>query len=276
MTYRDFIADPTRQPSVVVHRGAWHKAPENSLLAIDRAIVAGHEIVEIDVRKSADGCFFLLHDDTLARMTGHDVVPETMTLAALTSLSLRDRDGGPDNLATDEKLPGLRDVFALTKGRIFIDLDIKHPHMLPEVIAVAREMGVEQEVDFKADLKTPEHLNWIRDEVVPHGVPFMAKTNFDVPAELDLLFQLKPFMSEIMFGRLAQVSALRPRLAEGGIALWYNSLDAVSSDGFTDTAALTDPEGIWGRLIDAGISVVQTDYPDAFKAFVNARASQAA
>lgn len=271
MTYRDFIADPSRRPAVVVHRGAWRTAPENSLLAIENAIKAGHEIVEIDVRKSADGGFFLLHDDTLARMTGHDVVPETMTLADLTRLSLRDKDGGPANATTDEKLPGLRGVFALTRGRIFIDLDIKHPHMLPEVAALAREMGVDQQVDVKADLRSTDHLDWIREAVVPHGVPFMAKTHFDFPTELELLFELGPFMSEISFARLEQVSDARRPLAEAGIALWYNSLDAVSSDGLTDTAALADAEGVWGRLIDAGISVVQTDYPDEFKAFVEKR-----
>jgi glycerophosphoryl diester phosphodiesterase len=271
MNYRDFIADPDRDCAVAVHRGCWREAPENSLLAIEKAIGKGYEIVEIDVRRSADGGYFLLHDDTLARMTGNDVVPETLSLAELRAIRLRDGDGGAGAALTGETIPDLRDVFALTRGRIFIDLDIKHPHMLPEVAALAREMGVDQEVDVKAYLKTAADLAWINEAVVPHGVPFMAKTHMAKPDELDLLFALGPFMSEIMFGTLSQVSGMRSRLADAGIALWYNSLDGVSSDGFTDTAALRDPEGIWGRLIDAGISTIQTDYPDEFKAFVAAR-----
>ncbi len=35
--------------------------------------------------------------------------------------------------------------------------------------------------------------------------------------------------------------------------------DGVACCGFTDTAALTRPDEIWGGLIGAGVSVVQTD-----------------
>ena len=70
MKYIDHIADPTRPCAIVAHRGAWHQAPENSLAAIENAIAAGYDIVEVDIRQSADGGLFLLHDDTLERMAG--------------------------------------------------------------------------------------------------------------------------------------------------------------------------------------------------------------
>ncbi|MDE1995594.1 MAG: glycerophosphodiester phosphodiesterase family protein [Rhizobiaceae bacterium] len=274
MKYIDYIADPARACAVIAHRGAWHTAPENSLLAIEKAILAGHEVVEIDIRRSADGEFFLLHDDTLERMTGLDQVPETLTLQQLTSLTLRDRDGRANNRMTDEKLPSLKQVFELTRGRIFIDLDIKHVEMLPEVIACARSMGVEGEVDFKADLRTRDDLAWIRGAVEPYGVPFMAKTHLettDAETQTDLLFQLSPFMCEIYFDRLEQLAERKSRFREAGIALWVNTLDPVACAGFTDTAALKDPEAIWGSLIDAGVSAIQTDEPQALKTYLDNR-----
>ena len=87
---------------MVVHRGLWEAAPENSLLAVERAIAAGHPVVEIDVRRTADGGLVLLHDETFARMADDDRAPEAMTLAEIAGLRLRDRDGGSGNAPTGE------------------------------------------------------------------------------------------------------------------------------------------------------------------------------
>lgn len=57
------------------------------------------------------------------------------------------------------------------------------------------------------------------------------------------------------------------------MALWVNTLDSVACAGFTDTAALLDPDAVWGRLIDAGISVIQTDEAAALKSYLAARRS---
>lgn len=276
MSYFDHIANPDRSCAIVAHRGAWHGAPENSLLAIERAIEARCEIVEIDIRKSADGHFFLLHDDTLTRMAGIDRVPESMTLAELTALTLRTRDGGEANAMTAEHLPSLEEVFEVTRGRIFIDLDIKHVDMLPEVIAAAEAAGVADEVDFKADLRTARDFDWIRQSVLPHGVPFMAKTHLEAPdaaLQASLLFDLSPFMCEIYFDRIGQLAERRASFEEAGIALWVNTLDSVACAGFTDTAAFKDPQAIWGTLIDAGVSAIQTDEIEALRKYLDARSN---
>jgi len=274
-SYADHIADPDRSCAIVVHRGVWRAAPENSLLAIERAISAGYEVVEIDIRRSSDGELFLLHDDTLERMAGLNREPETLTLQQLSSLKLRNRDGGATNEFTDERLPSLKEVFDLTRDRIFIHLDVKHREMIPDVIACARSMGVDQQVDFWGDLRNHQDLSWIREKVESHGVPFMAKTRLnaaDAASQLDLLFKLNPFLCEIYFDRLEQVVGQAALFQERGIALWVNTLDSVSCAGFTDTAALKDPDAIWGRLIDAGVSAIQTDEPEALRAYIGARA----
>ncbi|NKJ34205.1 glycerophosphodiester phosphodiesterase family protein [Rhizobium sp. SG570] len=274
-SYVDHIADPDRSCAIVVHRGVWRAAPENSLLAIERAISAGYEVVEIDIRRSSDGELFLLHDDTLERMAGLNREPETLTLQQLSSLKLRNRDGGATNEFTGERLPSLKEVFDLTRDRIFIHLDVKHREMIPDVIACARSMGVDQQVDFWGDLRNHQDLSWIREKVEPHGVPFMAKTRLnaaDAASQLDLLFKLNPFLCEIYFDRLEQVVGQAALFQERGIALWVNTLDSVSCAGFTDTAALKDPDAIWGRLIDAGVSAIQTDEPKALRAYIGARA----
>jgi hypothetical protein len=274
VSYREFIADKTRDCAVVAHRGIWRHAPENSLSAIERSIEAGYDVVEIDVRRSADDGLFLLHDDTLERMAGLDQRPEELASGDLAVLRLRDRDGGEDNAFTLEKLPSLAEVFELTRGRIFIHLDVKEREVIPDVIALAEAMGVEQEVDFWASLKTERDLGWIEKTILPHEVLFLAKTRLNVPGaatQLALLHDLSPAVCEIYFDRLDELTALKDLTRNTGMALWVNTLDSVACAGFTDTAALADPDAVWGRLIDAGISVIQTDEAAALKSYLAAR-----
>ena len=272
MNYTDYVRSPNRDCAVVAHRGIWRDAPENSLPAIEAAIRAGADIVEIDVRRSADGGLFLLHDETLLRMAGIDEAPEALSSAQLAGLTLRNRDGGENNAMTGERLPSLQQLFDLTRDRIFLHLDVKDRAVVPDVIACARDLDVESQVDFWGNLRTPEDLAWVRETVSPYGVLFMAKSRIGAThaeAELDLLFQLAPAVCEVCFDRVEDIAALHAR--QTGMALWANTLDSVAFAGFTDTAAMQDPDAIWGRLIEAGVSLIQTDEPVALKSYLASR-----
>lgn len=56
-------------PLWIAHRGAGKLAPENTLAAFRLGAAHGHTAFECDVKLSADGVPFLLHDDTLERTT---------------------------------------------------------------------------------------------------------------------------------------------------------------------------------------------------------------
>ena len=56
---------------LIGHRGAAALAPENTLAGIARAAAAGVDMVELDVKLTADGVPILMHDDDLRRTTGH-------------------------------------------------------------------------------------------------------------------------------------------------------------------------------------------------------------
>jgi glycerophosphoryl diester phosphodiesterase len=271
MRYKDFLADTTRPCSVVAHRGDWRDAPENSLLAIERAIAMGCTVVEIDVRRTADGDFVLLHDDDLMRTAGVTAVPEEINSADLTRLPLRNRDGGIDNGFTGQLLPRLVDVFALTRDRIFIHLDIKHRAVIGEVIALAQAMGVDQQVDVWADVATEADVDWVEQTVLSPGIAFVARTRLEQASgstQLELMFGLRPDVCELSFSRLGQVTALQQRFAAGRVPLWVNTLDSVASPGFTDSAALQDPAAVWGALLAAGFSSIQTDEMVALRRFL--------
>ena len=56
-------------PRWIAHRGAGKLAPENTLAAFRVGASFGYRMFECDVKLSADGIPFLLHDDTLQRTT---------------------------------------------------------------------------------------------------------------------------------------------------------------------------------------------------------------
>lgn len=60
---------PWPYPRWIAHRGAGKLAPENTLAAFRVGAVHGYRMFECDVKLSADGVPFLLHDDTLNRTT---------------------------------------------------------------------------------------------------------------------------------------------------------------------------------------------------------------
>ncbi|HSC75671.1 MAG TPA: glycerophosphodiester phosphodiesterase family protein, partial [Pseudomonadales bacterium] len=55
---------------LIAHRGYQRHYPENSPLAITKAIECGAQFIEIDVQFSADGIPLLYHDDDLKRISG--------------------------------------------------------------------------------------------------------------------------------------------------------------------------------------------------------------
>src|SRR5687767_13013785 len=59
-------------PVLVAHRGDPTHYPENSLAGMRAALAAGAQAIEFDLQLTADGIPVLMHDESLARVTGVD------------------------------------------------------------------------------------------------------------------------------------------------------------------------------------------------------------
>jgi len=60
---------PGSEIEIVAHRGANRQGPENTFASAKKAIQYGADYVEIDIRRSMDGVYFIIHDRTLDRTT---------------------------------------------------------------------------------------------------------------------------------------------------------------------------------------------------------------
>ena len=96
-------------PRWIAHRGAGRLAPENTLAAFALGHAQGYRMFECDVRLSADGQPFLLHDDRLERTT--DGTGEALALS-WAALSRLDAGAWHSPRFAGERLPTLGEVLA--------------------------------------------------------------------------------------------------------------------------------------------------------------------
>jgi hypothetical protein len=131
----------------IAHRAAWYLGyPENSIESIKAAIAHGIDIVEIDVRRSADGVLCLFHDSEVDRTTNGTGKIEQLTWDYIQSLYLKN-DGCARSLRqglSKEHPVSLKELFNHPdiNGRIIFNMD-KDPFLYKEsVLALAREAGI--------------------------------------------------------------------------------------------------------------------------------------
>lgn len=127
-------------PRASAHRGDSYTFRENTLPAVRSAIAKGADVVEVDVRLTADGDVVVLHDPTLARLW---LDPRPIAEVPTSDLA---GFGGPD-----ERPPLLAEVlplFADAPSRLVIDMD--DARFAAPAHAVATASGVV--VDWCGDL----------------------------------------------------------------------------------------------------------------------------
>lgn len=108
-TSEQLFADgaPWPYPRWVAHRGAGKLAPENTLAAFRLGAAHGYRMFECDVKLSADGVPFLLHDATLNRTTNGRGDAGALTWSQLSQL---DAGGWHSRVFAGEPLASLEAV----------------------------------------------------------------------------------------------------------------------------------------------------------------------
>jgi glycerophosphoryl diester phosphodiesterase len=99
-------------------------APENSLSALRAAILLGVDIVETDVRLTADGEIVILHDRSVDRTFEGSGDINTLTLAEAQSLTMHANPSLGGDFSC-ERLPTLAELMAIAAGRIVVELEVK-------------------------------------------------------------------------------------------------------------------------------------------------------
>ena len=74
------------KPAVIAHRGGWGLWPENTIYAFQGATEMGVDVLDFDVRATADGVLVVLHDERVDRTTNGEGSVQDLTWAELQEL----------------------------------------------------------------------------------------------------------------------------------------------------------------------------------------------
>ena len=128
---------------IAAHRGDSGYAPENSLSSIQSAIDEQVDTVELDVMLTADGEMVLHHDQTLKRSVG---IPMKVSEVSYDILKMFDIGSKKSEIFKGEYIPTLREALELSKGHIYVLLDIKDygdaEILVPKVVALVEELDM--------------------------------------------------------------------------------------------------------------------------------------
>ena len=132
-----------RRVLVVAHRGGSAAAPENTLGALQTAVDAGADAIEVDVLPSRDGHPVVHHDERLLRTAGVDVAVWDVDLRDLRRLDVGAWFGPR---WAGERLPTLEDVVAALPSNVGLVADFKHgeerfPGLGRRVAEIVRPLG---------------------------------------------------------------------------------------------------------------------------------------
>ena len=257
-----------KQVLVCAHRGSWRgNVIQNTTIAYKAALMLGADIVETDTTASRDGVVFSLHDGVEGILFGAPRNATKLTAAQIEAFHPLNALGEPSThsvqrlsavcefLCHDELVNVDR---AWRAKDLVLPLLDRYPHMRRQAI-----------------LKAPPDCKALYEQLDGHPVKYMfmpiCRSMKDVETALSYK-EINTVGIELIAttpqDELYQDEAVRAIHAMG-LFCWVNSLTL--ADFYPETALFGDldddisiwegPERGWGRLIDKGIDVIQTDWP---------------
>ncbi|MGQ0539403.1 MAG: glycerophosphodiester phosphodiesterase [Gemmatimonadaceae bacterium] len=122
--YRGTLVAQPRQPLVFAHRGFGDHAPDNSLLAVERALASGMDGVDVDGQLTSDGELIVFHDLSVDRLTSGTGRVRDKTLAEMLALDLAPAF---DSNMTGAFVKTFEDFVRTAKGKGILMVELKVP-----------------------------------------------------------------------------------------------------------------------------------------------------
>lgn len=182
--------NPTGRLMVCAHRGDYNiYYPENSLEGCLSAILAGADMLEVDLKTTLDGELVLMHDPTLTRTTnlsllreaGEDWMPASDVIADWTLREIRRLRLMLRGEVTEYAVPTLRELIRIAKDRVFITLDHVPFFKWEDAYALIREQRAYRTVliPYNYNLETVYAIQCQVRRQTGYNLPFFAGVVID-------------------------------------------------------------------------------------------------
>ena len=260
------LFESRKQKKILIagHRGNWGGSiAPNTIASYEAALMLGADIIEADIVMSKDGKFFAYHSGEEKGCFGIDSSIYDLTSSEIEKLRYR-------NSLYEEINQGVNymdDVLEYLRGRCFINIDrgwkkgwrqilnyLKSKNMLDQIILKCppeKELLLEieenaQEIMYMGIIRTPEQYELIKSfkKVNTVAMEINYESNNQAVASVDFINQVH----------------------NDKLLAWCNSLNVNTSKnlagGYDDSISIMKgPEYGWGKLIDKGYDIIQTDWP---------------
>lgn len=253
-----FFKQAGSRPLVIAHRGGAGLWPENTLYAFARAQALGVDVIELDVRSTADGTLVVFHDATVGRTTDGAGRVAEKTLAELKRLDAGygwSPDGGRTFPLRGSGLtvPTLDEVFAaLPRMKFNIEPKPESPSPVQPLCRSIREHGMFERVVVGSFSQTI--IDEFRRECP--GVATSAST-----AEVRKFLAL--YKTGLGEAYSPAMQALQVPESAGGVRVLTGDFIVAAHGRNLQVHAWTINEMVeMRRLLDMGVDGIMTDYPD--------------
>ncbi len=248
MSERRFSQEAERL--VVAHRGASVAQAENTLPAFEEAVAAGADVVEFDVRMTADDVAVVMHDADVERTTDGAGLVRDLHLRELKQLRIRTSDGSFTGV------PTLEEALGVLSGRAAVDIEIKNIPGEPDFDG-SRESAVE------ATLEALGSVAFVGSVLIssfnPLSIAHSRASAPDVPTGLLTTEDVDPRVA-LGFARDQGHGWVLP-FAEGVLRAGPSVADEAHAAGMRLGTWITDDPDTVLRLWGAGVDAVATNDP---------------
>ena len=258
------------------HRGNWGGSiVPNTIGAYEAALKLGADIIESDILMSKDGVFFAYHSGEEKGTFHIDRSLYDMTADEILGLSFYNSMYEK----VDEKVNRMDDVLDHFKGRCFFNIDRGWKRGWTNTLTYLRN----RKMDDQLILKCPPEKELMQavEEIVPNMM-YMGIIRTVEDYELVRSFKrLNTVAVEINYNTLDEPvasEAFLDKVHRDGLLAWANALKINSAKnlagGLDDNVSIIHgPEYGWGKLIDKGYDIIQTDWPSLVVDYIKTKRS---
>lgn len=272
MKYDDFVKS-AKKTLVAAHRGtAGGNIIQNTVAAYQNSLAHGADMVEVDVTMSQDKVFYAFHDGQENLVFGKDINIKKMDSKEIDRLDVINSIG--EKVA--QKLERIEYVLEKLQGKCYINIDRSWFYW-------------EEFLPFLKQQKSLDRI-LLKSPVIEDRLALLEQSGLDISympivksqKDYEILSKYKNIRIEaveIIFESLDSETVeadFLEKLKKEKKLLWVNSLtlnDSIKlSAGFDDNKAILDgQEENWGKLVDMGFDIIQTDWPLLLKQFLLSR-----
>ena len=247
---------------IAVHRGSsGGNIIENTIKSFEIALKYGGDMIEVDAAKSTDGEMYTVHQGQEERLFFSKNNVETLNSHEINLLDYRNGN----SFKVNQRVEKLEEVFKYFKGNTLINLD-RGWDFWEDVFELLHKYDMFDQVI----LKSPVQETYL-DVLEKYDVPVMYIPIVKTKAELDQVLErdINTVGAEIIiesessdFHNKEYIKELKDK----NLLVWLNAIRLNDTTtltlGYDDDTALLESEDLgWGKIVEMGADIIQTDWP---------------